>query len=236
MNLKFWSLKRNSQNTQNLQDIPHTQSSDATASQGTLGGQSNILIAKKTQLSIARFKLLDFIDCCKGDYSSLEKEEDWVEILSQYYTVRKDEENKERLELLCRMQYLRLRASIITMLLNSIDMIYSPSIIKTLKEFDDEFQQFEFSEDNVLECLQMIRNIEFNNDIEYTQLKSDLKKINEKEGESVGDISSTFYNWVSSYNEAFKTSHNVDNISVATYANICYRLEQYLNSQNTKDV
>ena len=253
--MKFKNLRKSFPNKQKLQDMKNMQSSNATAKVDMLGDQSDILTQKKRlniasfHNNIARFPLLDFIDCCVNkqynsiiitgvleDINSETIQEKWIILLSQYYKARGDESNNEKNQMIFRMQELRLRASIITMLLNSVGMIYSPTLIGILKDFDPAFCEFQFLEDSIDEDLQLIKNMELANDLEYTQLKEELEA-----QEPIANVKSVnpeevFYDWVASYNEVFKTSHSVAKLTTMEYANNCKRLDKYISSQESQKI
>ena len=161
-----------------------------------------------------------------GNPNEDEIQEKWIVLLSQYYKVRGDSQNNEKNELIFRMQELRLRAAIITMLLNSVGMIYSPTLIQTLRDFDEAFSEFQFTEDTINDDLQLIVNMEKMNEVEYRSLKEELESMEKVSGVTGINPEQVFYDWVASYNEAFKTSLCVENISTFTYANNCKRLDE----------
>ena len=259
-----WNLRNLNGNFPNLLKLrggKTTPLSDATAQTDTHGDQYSTPIAKSMELSntvpynkphfvttITRLPLLDFMECCvQGKYDSIilgihskptedEISEAWLKLLSQYYAARKDDSNSTRNEILCRMQELRLRASIITMLLNSLGMVYSPKLIKTLKDYDEAFEQFAFTESTINDDLQLVKNMEINYEIEYRQLKDDLEAIErntrDKSGNQVVTGEQVFYDYVAAYNEAFKTGLSVDTMSTMTYANNCHRYDEYVKSMD----
>lgn len=253
-----WNLRNLNGNFPNLLKLrggKTTPLSDATVQTDTLGDQSSTPTVKSTELSntvrfrdnISRLQLLDFIECCvHNKYDSIILDgkptdeqigEAWLRLLSQYYIARKDDSNSTRNEILSRMNELRLRASIITMLLNSLGMIYSPKLIQTLKDYDPAFEQFTFSESTINDDLQLVKNMELNYDIEYGQLKDDLEALErntrDKSGNQVVTGEQVFYDYVAAYNEVFKTGLSVDTMSTMTYANNCHRYDEYVQSMDS---
>lgn len=263
-----WNLKNLNGNFPNLlrsRGGTATPSLSATAKTDTHGDPSDTPTLKNTEpsniapsdkpkfvTSIVRLPLTDFMECCvHGNFESIiigvhvkptkdEIGEAWIKLLSQYYQARQDESNNDRNEIIYRMQELRLRASIMTMLLNSIGMIYSPMLIKTLKTFDPVFEDFAFTESTINEDLQLVRNMEINYEIEYRQLKEDLERLEgqtkDKEGKEVSIGEQVFYDYVAAYNEAFKTGLSVETMSTMTYVNNCHRYDEYVKQMDSNKI
>jgi hypothetical protein len=256
MNKNLKNLKSSFRRKQKSAVGQATQSSNAIAKAGTLGDPLNTQMQKNMELNfvqlISDLPMTLFIKCCLKPYDlsnliinkqvefcdSKKLDNAWLNLLSQYNDVRKDERQKRLYEIRLRMQVLRLRAEIITLLLNSVGMIYLETIIDAIKSFDDEFSQFEFSEESIVEDLQCIKNIEINNEIEYQDLKKEFEEMEkdtvDKDGNKVKTSEDVFYDYVFSYNEIFKTSFTLSSLSAMDYAKMCNRRDLYIESQNAK--
>ena len=210
----------------------------------------NIVFVK----TIGKFPLSSFISCCvdrdfsgivvQGKPNEAQIQEAWLVLLSQYHESRKDEKTREHIDLLWRMQQLKVRAEVINLLLNTLNLLPVKSLIDKIKELDSEFEQFEFSEESLQDDIQMVKNIEINNSIEYSQLKEQLNAfelligIKDKDGKLIEKEEmkeDVFYDYVLSYNEIFKTSHSVDKLSTIEYAKMCYRHDKYIDNINSKN-
>ena len=112
-------------------------------------------------------------------------------------------------------------------------MIYSPTLIETLRGFDEAFLEFQFNEESIEDDLQLVKNMEQANELEYRQIKEELEAQEQVAGtgSNVVNGEEVFYDWVASYNEVFKTSHSVAKLSTMEYANNCKRLDKYISSQ-----
>lgn len=258
---RFKNLKRNSENLQKSQGGTNMQSSNVLVKTDMLGDQFNTPTLKNTVQSntlrlisrIALLPLTTFIRIiCDKDFNLIvidgspteqELSDGWNSLMSQYYSARQDESKKEYQELVWRMQVLRVRAEIINLLLNSIGMIYSPTLIEAIKNLDEEFSQFTFADDTIDDDLECIRNIEKNNTVEYSSLSEELKLMEislgfrDSDGNAVECASITeesFYQEVSTYNEVFKTSLSVENMSTMTFAINCKRWREHIERLNSE--
>lgn len=216
--------------------------------------QSNIALFKVVE-SISKLTLVNFISCCiekdltpliiSGDLMGSEQEIEilnnaWINILSQYAEARNDETQKERKELVFRIKQLELRASVIGLILGSLEMFFFDKLIEIVKEYDEEFCQFEFSHESYLNDIAMIKNIELNNKIEHDELELQLQEIEKEETKKLGGelglsktkLEQVFYDYVISYNEVFKTSHSVDRLNTLEYARMCFRHDEYVKNIN----
>ena len=257
------NLKKNFQNWLKSLVGQNTQSSNVHAQMVTVGDQLDTQILKNSEQSnivqhklefiksISKLRLLDFISCCiDNDFSSLiingeiqdskQLNQCWINILSQYHEARKDERTIDHINLLWELQKLRERAQVINLLTNTIGFFYSKTLINAIKNYDSEFEQFEFSEETIENDLILISNIEINNEIEYRNLLEQLEEfeksigIKDKEGNKIEAIKANeqiFYDYVMSYNEIFKTSHSVTNLNTMEYARMCYRHDEYVKNQ-----
>jgi len=238
------------------------QSSNVLAKTDILGDQLNTQMSKNmVQLNIvqliSKLPLTDFITCCVDkvydvlilDGGSRDGQEEavnqgWVNLLGQYHDARKDEKTTQNIEIRSRIMHLRIRATIIGLLLDTVNMFYSKTLIDSIKKFDSEFEQFEFSEETIEQDLIFISNIEINNKIEYESALVELQEFEEKIGIKDKDgnyieksklTEQVFYDYVMAYNEVFKTSHSVDRLNTLEYARMCYRYEKYIESVNLKN-
>lgn len=264
------NLKRNFQRLLNWAGMKNMLSLNAIAKKDIVGDQSNILMQKSTESNIAlpseekieepkfiekisKLKLTSFIECCaNNDYSSIvisgfpnseELELAWIKLLSQFLKARAEENNEIRNEIVSKMRHLELRNKILFLVLKTLEMFYSKVLIEEIKGLDEEFSQFEFSEESYENDIQLIKNIEINNDIEYKELQKQLEELEalekpksedeESKNQKAPDKEQVFYDIIMSYNEIFSTSYSVDNLNTMEYARMCYRRDRYIMDAET---
>jgi hypothetical protein len=242
---KLKNLKSYLTNRRKLEDGKITQSSNVVASQDTLGDQSSIqMLESMEQLSFVQsirdVSLLTFIQCCVyGNYEGIvvtgnPNEEEiykaWCFLLSQYLVARSDNSVQEKLEVISKMKYLEFRIEWINAIVLSLHLRFTETIANELR---DAFPDFEFTEESFYNDIQLLKNMEIENKILYSELEDSLKLLNKDIQEKTKEQSEIdFYESVASYNRVFKTSEKVKDMNALEHAINCKAYEKYCEDNN----
>lgn len=188
---------------------------------------------------IGKLALLDFITCCiDEDYTSLvlagqptkdELDSAWLQLLSQYYEARGDKKQAEQMDLILKMQLIKVRAAMMHLLISSIEQVYSEVLVKRLQAYG--YETVTFSRETLKEDLQGVANAELQNKLEYEALAEQLQGlIGEDKPGKKGQKGKIFYDYVRAYNKHFKTTYSVQTMSTLEYAYLCKDLDEELEN------
>ena len=188
-------------------------------------------------------KLTDFIACCvDNDLHSIvisgQADEEqlgnaWLHLLSQYYEARQDARANQHRELLGQLEALKIRAAVIEMLVEAYKCFPTQMIIERLRELG--YFDLQFTPETMDNDLMCIRNNEINYQIEHDNIKEELEQLSKGANDKATAGHKIFYDYVMSYNEAYKTTYTVDGLNAFEYALICHRLDEYIEHLNTQN-
>jgi len=229
-------------------DGESTQLSNVTASQDTLGDQSGIqtlgnLEQSSFVQSIKDLKLTDFIQCCvynnlsvivlSGKPTEEESYSAWCFLLSQYLVARSDNSVQDKLEIISKMKYLEFRIEWINAIVCSLHLRFTETIASELR---DVFPDFEFTDETFYSDIQLVKNIEIENKILYSELEESLNVLNKDVKEKTKEQSEVdFYESVAAYNRTFKTSEKVKDMNALEHAINCKAFDKYCEEINSKN-
>ena len=144
------------------------------------------------------------------------------------------------------MEFLKFRITWINAVMSSLNLSYTELISKELR---DIFPDFEFSKDSFYKDVVLVKNIEVQTRLTYSDLEDSLKMIEKKNKATLGsdngedkkqtneELEINVYDSVAAYNRTFKTSERVKDLNALEYAVNCRALDKYiedsLESQNS---
>lgn len=182
--------------------------------------------------------LTDFIACCVyGQYEvllidksdSIENKEQkeelqnaWLQLLSQYHTLRNDTEALQYATLIADMERIAVRMQLTGLMAHRLQTIgYDATIADALKGHTGH-NEIEFSESNCIAAIAQIAVKEKRYQIEYEGMKHELNNINESKTVTT---EKDFYKTVMRYDRTYKTAHKVKDLTAYEYALMCEEME-----------
>lgn len=186
--------------------------------------------------SLTELPLTGFIACSvHGDYSYLLKsgnantdqlEFQWLKILSLYYEQKEDADCIYNIDHQWQIKVKKLRMATIEAIVKALEQMYNEKLIESLKLWD--YEHLEFSHETYFTDLQSVLNGERTTKLEIELLQQELDE--RKNPDSKPMTEASYYDMVLSYNQCFKTSYAVSQLSTMEFARMCCQYEKYMAS------